>query len=587
MKNFRSNFVSLLFVFMLAVILWPSAADAAGTLAGTQITNQAFATYKDANNNPMSQVFSNVVTTIVAQIAVVELVPNTGNAATTAGGSANFLAQIFNRGNATDTYTFTYSLEAGSTFVPTVEFFYDRAVGGVQHFLDAEDPQILPSGGIYYTPVPAVMEDDVDVYLKTSIPAGVTSGQATVKITAVSVFDPTKTATGFYTVNVSSAVVVATKSVTPAKPAPGETLTYTIVIRNNGTTDATSLIASDPLPLGITYVPNSIKVNTLAKTDAADGDNADFGISVTSPRNGVFVNVGTLAAGGQVTVTFDATVNVGVVAGTTITNKMSAFYSDGAKTIRIDSNGLTFFVAGTAGIDLTAAATAASGDPGDKVAYPLTIANKGNTPDLFDLTYTSSQGWTYNFYVDTNGNGIFDSGDTLLTDTDGDGKVDTGNIPNGSSMNILAVAAIPPGSPDKSADSTTITATSDVNTAVLDQVTVNTTTTSPLLTLTKTVSPTGSQPPGSVLTYTIVVKNTGTGAATQVTINDPVPSHTSYVSGSLKSGSDVTTLIDRTDADDGDGAKFDSGSKSIIVGGSGFNLGPNATLVVRFQVTID
>ena len=572
----------------MAFLLVPAMVQAAGTLAGTQITNQAYATYKDANDNPMTQVYSNTVTTVVSQVAFVELVPNTGNTATTPGSTSgvSFLSQIFNRGNATDTYTFTYTIKAGSTFTPTVTFWYDR-VNATSHLLDAGDPQVLPVGGVYTTPVPAVPEDDVDIFIKAVAPAGVLTGQATIVLTAVSAFDGTKIAIGEYTMTVAGAVIVATKSVTPAKPAPGETLTYTIVLKNNGTTQATSVIASDPLPLGITYAPGTIKVNNVAKTDANDGDGADFGVNVLNPRAGVYVNVGTVAAGAQVTIAFQATVDMGVDAGTTITNKMSVQYKDGTTPVRVDSNGLTFFVGGTAGVDLTAGVTAGTGDPGDKVAYPFAVRNTGNAMDLIDLSVSSSQGWTYEFYIDTNGDGVFDAGDTKLVDTDGDGKIDTGNIPAGSTMNLLAVATIPPGTPDKTTDTSVITGTSDTTVTTTDQITVTTTTTAPLLTVTKVVTPAGSQPPGTVLVYTVTVKNTGTGAATQVTINDPVPANTTYQAGTLLSGSTEGTLIARTDADDGDGAKYEGGSHTIIVGGTGFNLGPNATLVVRFSVKID
>jgi len=288
-----------------------------------------------------------------------------------------------------------------------------------------------------------------------------------------------------------------------------------------------------------------------------------------------------------VTIAFQATVDMGVDAGTTITNKMSVQYKDGTTPVRVDSNGLTFFVGGTAGVDLTAGVTAGTGDPGDKVAYPFAVRNTGNAMDLIDLSVSSSQGWTYEFYIDTNGDGVFDAGDTKLVDTDGDGKIDTGNIPAGSTMNLLAVATIPPGTPDKTTDTSVITGTSDTTVTTTDQITVTTTTTAPLLTVTKVVTPAGSQPPGTVLVYTVTVKNTGTGAATQVTINDPVPANTTYQAGTLLSGSTEGTLIARTDADDGDGAKYEGGSHTIIVGGTGFNLGPNATLVVRFSVKID
>jgi uncharacterized repeat protein (TIGR01451 family) len=55
--------------------------------------------------------------------------------------------------------------------------------------------------------------------------------------------------------------------------------------------------------------------------------------------------------------------------------------------------------------------------------------------------------------------------------------------------------------------------------------------------LVKSVSPSGSQPPGTDLTYTIAFSNTGNTAAQQFVINDPIPTSTDF-----KVGSVTTTL---------------------------------------------
>jgi len=37
-----------------------------------------------------------------------------------------------------------------------------------------------------------------------------------------------------------------------------------------------------------------------------------------------------------------------------------------------------------------------SGDPGDTLVYTFTVQNTGNAPDTFDLSASSSNGWTTN-----------------------------------------------------------------------------------------------------------------------------------------------------------------------------------------------
>jgi uncharacterized repeat protein (TIGR01451 family) len=124
-----------------------------------------------------------------------------------------------------------------------------------------------------------------------------------------------------------------------------------------------------------------------------------------------------------------------------------------------------------------------------------------------------------------------------------------------------------------------------VDNTITDTVSLTTTIAAPVLAAAKTVSPAGNQPPGTELTYSVTVTNSGTGTATSVVISDLVPAFTSYVPESIKTGSSEANLVARTDADDGDGAHYDGGSDAVI--GDGTSLGSGGTYVVQFKVTID
>jgi hypothetical protein len=80
------------------------------------------------------------------------------------------------------------------------------------------------------------------------------------------------------------------------------------------------------------------------------------------------------------------------------------------------------------------------GSPGETLNYTHLIANKGNISDTFDITYTSSLGWTYEFYTDLDGDGIYE---TKLKDTDGDGIIDTGMVDQCGEIKILKRVTIP------------------------------------------------------------------------------------------------------------------------------------------------
>jgi uncharacterized repeat protein (TIGR01451 family) len=85
------------------------------------------------------------------------------------------------------------------------------------------------------------------------------------------------------------------KTVNPREAGAGEVVTFTIVLRNTGTSGALNTTLSDAIPVQTTYVPASAHATSGMVTD---GD----GIGWT----------GTVPAGGSVTITFQVTVNAGV-----------------------------------------------------------------------------------------------------------------------------------------------------------------------------------------------------------------------------------------------------------------------------------
>lgn len=88
----------------------------------------------------------------------------------------------------------------------------------------------------------------------------------------------------------ADADVELTKSVDPTNPAPGENIVYTLTATNNGPGDATGVVVTDDLPMGVTYQSN------------------DCGASFTDPT--VTWNVGALANGASAVCNVTATVDV-------------------------------------------------------------------------------------------------------------------------------------------------------------------------------------------------------------------------------------------------------------------------------------
>ncbi|HVJ20769.1 MAG TPA: DUF3344 domain-containing protein, partial [Polyangiaceae bacterium] len=99
----------------------------------------------------------------------------------------------------------------------------------------------------------------------------------------------------------------------------GDVIRYTIDVVNTGNDPAISVVLSDEIPAGLTYVPGSIRVTTdavPAKTDPAGDDVAEFdaGQNLVRVRLGAgadAVDGGTFEIGESATVVFDVTVDQG------------------------------------------------------------------------------------------------------------------------------------------------------------------------------------------------------------------------------------------------------------------------------------
>ena len=152
----------------------------------------------------------------------------------------------------------------------------------------------------------------------------------------------------------------------------------------------------------------------------------------------------------------------------------------------------------------------------------------------FNLTWTSSGDFApgaVSYYQDVNGDGLRDPGDTVLTDTDGDGATDTGAVPVGASLEILAVITAPLGIVNGQSTSVVTTASSSGVPAIIDTVTDVVSVAAPSVTLVKSVD-LAAAVPGDVMTYTVDYTSNGVSDAHNVVVVDPVPSSTDYVAGS-------------------------------------------------------
>lgn len=94
------------------------------------------------------------------------------------------------------------------------------------------------------------------------------------------------------TINVANITAVKTANATAVRS--GDTLTYNVVITNEGNIDATSVTFTDVVPVELTFVPGSVIIDSVSQP-------------TYDPNIGF--NLGTIPSSGVVTVVFETTVN--------------------------------------------------------------------------------------------------------------------------------------------------------------------------------------------------------------------------------------------------------------------------------------
>ncbi|GAB4289410.1 MAG: hypothetical protein Kow0090_02120 [Myxococcota bacterium] len=183
---------------------------------------------------------------------------------------------------------------------------------------------------------------------------------------------------------------------------PGDTLEYTIVIKNTGARDATSVKVFDSIPQYTEYVPSSTKLNGMPVPDFADGESplSFGGLLINSARPGT--PAGTILKDDfqppddeWATVSFRVKIAVTTVFGTVISNQAEFTadediydVSDNPATPDIKGDPTTVKVGGGADVSATTKSWAFVSDPpadgtpriGDSIRYTIIVPNAGNSP---------------------------------------------------------------------------------------------------------------------------------------------------------------------------------------------------------------
>jgi uncharacterized repeat protein (TIGR01451 family) len=322
------------------------------------------------------------------------------------------------------------------------------------------------------------------------------------------------------------AVPEADLSVTKAGPAstiagdPAD-LTYTITVINNGPSDAQSVVLSDMLPEGESFVSQS-QLSGPAFT-------------LSNLGNGISDTINMLAAQASASFTLVAHVAANISNGTVMHNQATIASITGDPDL--SNNAFTVDTTVVSQADLavikTDPAETIAGDPAN-LTYTITVVNNGpSDAQAVALSDALPAGETLVSQTQTSGPAFaLDSSDNTINDT-------LATLAAGASASFTVVAHVSPSVPE----GTVLSNTATISSTTTDPDTTNNSSTASTLVHAQadlSVSKTGPDEaiagdPANV-TYTITVVNNGPSDAQAVALSDALPAGETLVSQTQTSG---------------------------------------------------
>ncbi|MCZ8518554.1 DUF7507 domain-containing protein [Paenibacillus caseinilyticus] len=476
-----------------------------------QLANQAQAAFtfqSVAGGSVITGVIpSNTVITPV-YAPVIGIAKSAGTSAATVGDLVTYTLAVTNTGNVGAAVTVTDNIPAGSAFVPNSVTVGGSTVPGANPAAGVNIGTIAAGGSSTLTfqvqvnalPSPPQLVNQGSAAYSSQVPDGrILTGSA---------------ASNTVTIPVTLPNVTAVKSAGVPSAVVGDIVTYTVTAANNGSQSITNVVLSDPLPAGGRLVPGSVTVR---------------GISVSGGSPAAGVALGTIAAGSSAAVTYRIEV-FSLPSPAQLSNQASVTYSSGTfQGISVSNAVVTPVYQPVIGLEKSSPAGAAV--VGSEIPYVLTVRNTGNL--AASVTLTDSLAPPSSFVpgsVTIGGNPS--PGASPVT------GIPVGTVPPGGAVTVTFRAMLgslpsPPRLVNQAAAAYTYqppdgrTLTGSVSSGIVDLPA-----SAPNLTVTKSVSA-AEAVLGDVLTYSVLIVNSGAAAAQGVSLSDTAPSGTLFVPGSV------------------------------------------------------
>jgi uncharacterized repeat protein (TIGR01451 family) len=423
-----------------------------------------------------------------------------------AGDQLTYQITVTNNGpDAAAGVVVTDSLPAGVTFV-------SGNVGGNAALVtvDGVTGDIIANVGALANQAQSVITIVVDVAPDAATPllndASVTSNPNTDPV-------PTNNTTREDTI-VSRLVDVAIDKTVSGSVVAGEVATYTVMVTNNGPSQATGVTVVDTLNAALSLVPGSFNPGTTGVTLATTGQTQTF-------------TVGVLDADETVSFSFDVRIGAGATGAIPNTVTVSSTENDSVPNNNTDTVNIN--VEQEVDLVLTKAVDLATAVPGqDQLVYTFTVAHDTDSPSNATgvvVTDTLPAGLS-GVVIDAPGADQSNFANGQIT-------VRYNSLPAGQTRTFTVTV-------DINADATgTITnpASVDANETERDVTNNDDTAVTTLdpdfdVVVTKTVND-NTPDPGQQITYTVNLSNEGPSRATGVILSDPIPAGLTFVSATL------------------------------------------------------
>ncbi len=297
---------------------------------------------------------------------------------------------------------------------------------------------------------------------------------------------------------------------------PGDTITYTVIVLNDGQASVGNVRITDTLPLTeVTFITAN-----LSSGDPLFGPNPLTATITTLPINS------------PLTMTVVVSVN-NVLAGTVFTNTAQAVADSlPVQTSLPVTHVVTSTVPVTSDLAIVKSATPPGGstvEPNDVITYSVVVSNNGTTAMSNVIVTDTLPLANVSFITAALSSGGPVYGPNPLTAT-------AAGLPAGNaltmtvvvSVNNVATGTIISNQAQAAADTIAVQTSLPVTHVISSSLALN-----PNFALTKSADPPGGTPVtyGDTITYTIVAANNG-GPATGVALTDTIPTGTAYVPGS-------------------------------------------------------